>query len=230
MDSRAVGLRPDRRSEVLMSGVDPMIQSQRPGLLQFRRGPRRAEDGAAHRMGDLDGRRPDATAHGVDQDAFARREMALGQQGIVRGDERLGDGRRLDEIQVRRDRHGQPLVGQDELGLPAPADDPEDPVARLQRARNGRTQRIDLARILQTGDVRRRARRCGIHSPALHEIGPVQPACPNADTDLLAPRLGRGDFANLENLRTAGAGDDDGLHGFVFSLVSSRLRQIDRCV
>ena len=111
-----------------------MIQPQSAGALELRRGPRRTEDGASHRVGDLDGRRADAAADGVDQHAPAGFEPPLGEQGIVRGDERLGDRRRLDEVEVRRDRHRHPLVRQDVLGLAASADDPEDSVADLERA------------------------------------------------------------------------------------------------
>ena len=112
-------------------------------------------------MGDLDGRRADAAADGVDQHALAGCEPALGQQGVVRGDERLGDRRGLDEVEVRRDRHRHPLVRHDVLGLPAAADDPEDPVADLERAGDVRPQRIDLAGILEARDVGRCARRRG---------------------------------------------------------------------
>ena len=95
-----------------------------------------AEDVAAHRVGDLDGGGADAAAGGVHQDALARREPALGEQGVMSGDERLGDRRGFDEVEVGRNRHGQPLVGQDILGLTAAGHDAEDPIAGFERARS----------------------------------------------------------------------------------------------
>ena len=46
--------------------------------------------------------------------------LALGLEGIVGRDERLGDGRGLLEVEVRGDRHGHPLGADDVLGLPPP--------------------------------------------------------------------------------------------------------------
>ena len=63
--------------------------------LQLRGGPRGAEDGAAHRVRELDRRRADAAADGVDQDPLARPDPGLRLQGVVRREEDLGDGRRL---------------------------------------------------------------------------------------------------------------------------------------
>ena len=82
------------------------------------------------------GRRADAAADGVDQDPLAGPQPALGLEGVVRGEEDLGDGRGLLEVEVGGDRHGHPLVGHDVLGLPAAADDPEDAVADLRAARS----------------------------------------------------------------------------------------------
>ena len=57
-----------------------MIQPELAGALQLCRGPRRAEHGASHRVGDLDGRRPDPAADGMDQDPPAGIETPLRQQ------------------------------------------------------------------------------------------------------------------------------------------------------
>ena len=133
------------------------------------------------------GRRADAAADGVDQDPLARPQPRLGLQGVVRSEEDLGDSRGLLEVEVRGDRHGHPLGRDDVFGLPPAADDPEDPVADLERPGDARPERLDLAGELQARDVGRHSRRRRVIAPALHQVGPVQPARPHPDPDLVAP-------------------------------------------
>ena len=92
--------RPRRNRRCVVSM--PTSSPRRPRLLELVGGPRGAEDGAAHRVRDLDGRRAHAAADGVDQHPLARPQPALGHQGVVRGEEDLGDGRGLLEVEVRR--------------------------------------------------------------------------------------------------------------------------------
>ena len=167
-----------------------MIQPERLGSLELVRGARRAEDQAPHGVGDLDGRRADAAAGGMHQHALAGCEAALGQQRIMGRDKRLGDRRGLHEVEVRRDRHRHPLVGHDILGLPSAGHDPEDAVARLERADHVRPERIDLAGIFQPRDIGRCTGRRGIMAPALHQVGPVQAAGPHPHAHLVASGLG----------------------------------------
>ena len=119
------------------------------------------------------------------------------------------------EVEVAGDRHGHPLVGDDELGEPAPADDPEDPVADPERPGGVRADlRRPRPRIRARGC--RRGRPAGRDTaPGLEEVGPVQPAGADPDADLIAPGLGRGDLADLHRAEVAGPGDDDGFHGSV---------------
>ena len=77
------------------------------------------------------------------------------------------------------------------LGLPPAGDDPEDPVADLERPGHARPERIDLAGVLQPRDVGRRPPAARVIAPGLHQVGPVQPARPHPDPDLVALRLGR---------------------------------------
>ena len=55
---------------------------------------------APHGVGDLDGGGPDAAAGGVHQDTLARCEPALGEQGIMSRDKRLGDRRGLHKARL----------------------------------------------------------------------------------------------------------------------------------
>ena len=73
----------------------PTSSPSSAGPLELLGGPRGAEDGAAHRVRELDGRRADAAADRVDQDPLARPQTRLRLERVVRGDEDLGDGRGL---------------------------------------------------------------------------------------------------------------------------------------
>ena len=87
------------------------------------------------------------------------RSTRLRLERVVRGEEDLGDGRGLLEVEVRRDRHRHPLGRDQPFGHPPAADDPEDAVADLERPGHARPQRLDLARVLQPRDVGRHPRR-----------------------------------------------------------------------
>ena len=158
-----------------------MIQTQKLESLELEGGARSAQDEAPHRVGNLDGRRADAAGRGVHQNALAGGEPALGQQGVVGRDECLGNRRGLYKVEVGRNRHCHPLVRQNVLGLAAAGNDAEDSVSRLESTDRVGTQRIHLAGKLQPGDVCRSARRGGIMTPALQQIGPVQAAGAHPD-------------------------------------------------
>lgn len=115
------------------------------------------------------------------------------------------------------DQDGQPLVGQHVLCLPAAAHKPEDPIPDLQRPRDIRPQLIDFSHVFESRDVGWNTGGCGIHTATLQEIGAVQPERTHPHPNLLAPRLGSRYVANLEDFRTADAGDNNGFHWSRFS-------------
>ena len=92
---------------------------------------RRAGDGdsGTDRLGDLDRRRADTGRTGVDERPAARREPALHDQRVPRGEEHLGDRRRVGGVDRRRDRHRLTAVGDDPLGVAAAGLDAHHPVA-----------------------------------------------------------------------------------------------------
>ena len=183
-----------------------LIGTSRPrdrGPLELGGRPRGAENRAAHRVGNLCRRRADAAADGLDQDRLSRAEPTLGNQGIVCGQEDLGNRRRRHEVEVSRDRHCHPLVRYQVLGLRSAGHDPEDTIADLERPRHVRPKRIDLARVLQPRNVRGNPRGRRVMAAGLQEIGSVQAAGSHADANLLSPGLGSWDLAKLQNLGAA---------------------------
>src|SRR6476659_4693067 len=69
-----------------------------------------------------------------------------------------------------------------------------------------------FAGVLETGDVRGRARRSRIAALALVDVCPVEPGGAHANQQVFRSRLRRVDVADLEHLGPAGTGNDDGSH------------------
>ena len=213
VDSHALRSTADGRGKILVGCVNAVIQSQKLGLLELCRSPGCGQRGAPDRVSDLNRGRADAAARGVDQHPLTGSEPALGEQRIVGRDERFGHSRGLHKVEVARNRYHQSLMAENILSLPSTGDEAEDPVARLDCAHNIGPECIDLTGVLEPGDVGRRARRGRIHAAALHQISPVQTTGPYPDPHLIAPGVRCGHVADLEDLRAAGPGDDDGFHG-----------------
>ena len=212
VDSPALGQRRDDVGKARMRRINDAIGSERLDSLELFRRARGTQDSAAGCVGNLDGGGADAAGGGVNQDALARCQADLSEECIVRGDESLGDCRGLHEIDVGRNRHRQPLVSHDVLGLAPTGDDAEDAISLLERTDDVRPQRVDFAGVFQPGSIGRSPRRCGIHPSALQQVGTVEPAGTHPDPHLIAPGIGSRDFANFENFRAACSGDHDGLH------------------
>ena len=121
----------------------------------------------ARRGAELDGGGADAAGAAVDEQALPGLQAGLGEEGVVRGGEDLGQapgGRPLEPV---GDRHELALVDDRELGLPAAADDGHDAIADLEACGVG-PERGDLAGELEAGDVLRLAGRGGVAPAKLH--------------------------------------------------------------
>ena len=136
------------------------IATSRPrparGLRQLVGRPRRAEDGASHRVRELHRRRADAAADGVDQHPLARPDagpVSSASCAVMNasGTAAAGSKSRFAGIGTAI----RAWVTTYSAWQP-PADDPEDAVADLQRPGHARPERVDLARELQARDVGRR--------------------------------------------------------------------------
>ncbi len=85
--------------------------------------------------------------------------------------------------------------------MPPAADDPEDPVADLERPVDAGPERLDLAGVLQPGNVGRHPARRGVIAPGLHQVGPVQTRTPGPGP---GPGLPAARVGHLADLRTSG--------------------------
>ena len=135
-------------------------------------------------MGELDGRRAHAASNRVNEHSLARQDAALRNECIVRGNERFRNGGGVHEVDVIWNPRDQALVGNHILCLATAADDSENSVAGFERADGIRAQGVDFASVFEPRDVGGRAGRGWIDSFALQQVSPVQPAGPDADTDL----------------------------------------------
>ena len=91
---------------------------------------------------------------------------------------------------VFRDRHGHSLMRHQVLGLCSPGHDPEDTIANLERPAHVRPKRVDLARVLQTGNVRGDPRGRRVKPAGLQQVGSVHAAGSHAHANLVSPWLG----------------------------------------
>jgi hypothetical protein len=78
-------------------------------------------------------------------------------------------------------------------------------------ADDARAQRGDPAAALQPG-IRRRARRRRVEALPLHDVGRVDPGRHHVDDHFARSRHRVGHLGELEHVRPARAGDDDGTH------------------
>ena len=136
----------------------------------------------------------------MDQHALTWAQPALSDEGVMRGQKRLGHRRGLLEVKAGWNGYDHTFVRDQELGLAAPGHDAHHAITDLERSGHVGPEGVDLARVLQPGDVRGHSRRRGIEPARLHQVRPVQPAGMHPNPDLLSPRLGGRNVADLEDL------------------------------
>jgi hypothetical protein len=90
VDALLLGQLTDDAFETVFTIVDDVIGAERLGLLDLVGRADRGDDGAAHLLGELDRRRTDAGAAGMDQDRLARLESGVVEQHVL--DRAEGDG------------------------------------------------------------------------------------------------------------------------------------------
>ena len=175
-------------------------------------GPRVREHAHAGCDAELHGRRADAARCAVHEKRLAEREPSPGEEGVVGGDERLGDGGGLAIGQVVGDAGDVPLVHRDRVGQPASADEPEHAVAgppRGHRLAAGDHRSGDL----EPRNVGRRAGRGGVVPGALGDVGRVETGVRGAHEHLRRQRHRVGPFADGHHLRAAGTEERHRDHG-----------------
>ncbi len=83
--------------------------------------------------------------------------------------------------------HEQPRVNGGAIGVASAADEREHAIAGAEAGHAG-ADRLDFAGQLEARDVRRSARRSRVPPGALHQVGGVDAARPDAHDDLPRPR------------------------------------------
>src|SRR5262249_28752351 len=150
---------------------------------------------------------------------LARRQATLADHGVVRRDEGLGDGGGRAEVEPVGDSGNGPTVDDDPFGVAAATGQTEDAVADLPFGADA-----DLGHLAGQLDARDIGRSVGwrwVSAHSLEEVGAVDGGGADAHGDLATAGLGRRHLAELEDLGTAEAADDDGLHQTVLPEAAS---------
>jgi glucose/arabinose dehydrogenase len=162
-------------------------------------------------LGNLSGRGADAAPHRMDEHALTCLESATGHEGVICSVKDFGNGACLGVGQLLRDWKRLDIAHNQELSLRAATHETHDAIPDSP-LRNARTDRFDIARVFETGDVGRPSGRSCITPLALIDVRSVDAGSSNSDSNLpLACRRGR-HFFDSYDLGSAGGGVDDGSH------------------
>ncbi len=193
------------------AGVDPGVHPECPGSVKLAGGPGGPNHRASDPLGQLNGGRADTASNRVHEDPITGSRTAPHHQRIVRRQKRLRHRSRLFVGQGRGHGNKLSLVGRHELGVSAPTDQAHDSVAGLDQG-DTRPHRFNDPSILETRNVRRPTRRCGVPTLPLNEVGPIESNSPNPDQDMTrGHRRGRS-FRQRNYFRPAGPGVQNGSH------------------
>ena len=151
----------------------------------------------------------------MDQQRLALREAGPEEDVGIHRAHRLGQRGGLDEGRALRS--GQELAGGDGdlLGVAAAGEQCAYRVTGLP-AGHVRADRGDRARALKAG-IRRGALRRRVVPLALHHVRAVHRGCGHVDENLVRSGHRIRDLGPLENLRTAGFGDDHRVHRYLLA-------------
>jgi len=131
--------------------------------IQLRCGARSAQHHTAERRSNLYRGSSHSAAYRVDQQALTGAKLALEDQRVKGGEERLRQCGGLGEVHRIGNRHALALVGNHPLRECAASDEAHHPIA-ASPARNPRSQGGDPARVLEPGDIHRGAWRRRVQS------------------------------------------------------------------
>ncbi len=168
---------------------DGLVQTKLPCALELFWRARGADRACSARARKLHGSRADAAAGGVDENAFAHRELALADECVVRGDESFGNRGGLREGEFVRNPDHEPFVGDELVGVGSAAHETKHAVTDLPRG-DARSQRADLPREFEAGNIRRHVGRWRITTAPLQDVGSIDASRANAYPDLTARRFG----------------------------------------
>ena len=150
----------------------------------------------------------------MDEQHLAGPQARLARDGVVGGDERLGDGRRLTLVEDLRHPCDAAFVHRDAIRQAAAADEAEHAVARRPGG-DARPAALDGARDLEPGNVRRRARGRRVAARSLLEVGRVEAGEADAHEHVLIPGDGVRPLLEAHDLVAAGTREDEGPQGSI---------------
>ena len=145
------------------------------------------------------------------ENRLARREPAALEHVRPHGEKRLGDRRGVDQVDATR--HGQALRsgGGAVLGVASARHQGADAIADVPVVNLG-ADRFDVARDLETGNVRR-PRRWRILSLPLHQVGPIHAGRRHFDQDIAVADGWQRPFHRRQHLGPARFSNRNGNHG-----------------
>jgi hypothetical protein len=170
---------------------------------QFVRGSGCAHRGRAKSGRNLNGSGADTAGDSVKKNHLARPQPTLQHDRVVRCQEHFGNGRRLFQRQLLRNRHELGGFSHHAGCHRAAAHDSHHAVAGLPCA-DRIADRLDDARELEARHVRRNAGGRRIETTALQAIGAVESGGGHLDHDLRRFGVWQLDLAELEHLGSAG--------------------------
>src|SRR5690349_2815105 len=147
----------------------------------------------------------------MDEHPLVASEVCLRDECVVCGDERFGNRAGIIPRHARWNARNRARGHGDELCMRSAARDAEYAISNRE-AMNVAPNARDLARVLETGDVCGRSRRCRITALALVDVRSVESGRAHANQHVIRARSWGVDVANLEHLRPAGTGNDDCSH------------------
>ena len=147
----------------------------------------------------------------MDQRPPATCQTALYDKGVPRGEEHLGDRRRIDQLDTVGDPKRLPSMGDHLLGVAAAGfdthhrvtDRPLDDIGSDRRNRTG---------VLQARNFERQIARVGVAALTLEYVGAIQRCVGDINQDLVRPGNGVLDFFDGEDLRAPVVSEYDCSH------------------
>ena len=210
IDALLVGLATDDLDKVLVLVVDRHVRTEIAHHGTFFVGARGREYGRAERLGELDGRCPDARGSAMDEESLARLERGAIKDVRPDREECFGDRGGFRHRQPAWDRQCVARVGDAILRIATARHQGTNLIANLP-ACDLVPDRLDLAGDFQPRNVWR-ARRRWIIAGALHAVRPVDACSVNLDQDLSRLRFRLCTVLGNQNFRSARFGDGDRAH------------------
>jgi len=177
----------------------------------------RHDDACPHRTTNLNCRRAHARSTCMHERRAAGGEAALQDERIPRGDEHLGDRRRIDEQHATRRAHGLSGGDGEIFGVGAARDDAHHVVARFEARRcRGCGERRgcgdDFAGKLHAGNVEFPRKRVWVEPAALQQVGAIECGGVHTHEQFVGSRYGHWHLSETQHFWPTKLGEHDRPH------------------